>query len=1225
MVSKRHAFGIKSDVKDNIHYIDDVTVAYPVGRNVVIYNTQSNTQKFITGAEKTDAITAMALSPNKKYIAVAESGENPVVAIYDTTTRKRRKVLSIPDLGSKEFVSLAFSSIDGRHLATQGGYPEWNMVYWNWERSKALSMVSVAPDKQANGQDKSLVTQCSINPRDPQHICVSGNGLFKFFRYADGQLKQAPGGMGKRDPQNFLAHVWLPPDDRIVVSTDNGDLLLVENSEFKCILPLSPSDGLSIDSMISYSKGFICGGDMSLVSIFEKSDDKELYRKMKTMKVDSKKDETGMESDSMKVKSFALSQQEEYLCLTSSNNQIYLLNLSNADFSKAEDAIFEPLAQPFHSQGITGLDTCIRKPLVATCSKDKTIRIWNYVDHSVDIIKQFPTEGNSIAMHPSGLHVLVGFSDKLRFMNLYGDDIREFKNFPIRSCPECKFSNGGQYFAAVHGNIIHVYSTYTCDTIGHLRGHNAKVRCLYWLADDTRLVSVGMDGAVYDWNLKECRKENDNVMKSISYTSVVADGKNVWAVGSDKKLREMELASLTAIRDFDTGDYPLTTLAMAHSHRILFGGSDDGSVRAYAFPLEGGVQEQTLAHSAAISRLALTFDESTLFTVGDDCSLYVYDVKDKDGRSAKREVTFAEEILISKSDLEEKNAVINELRTKVEELKLDMDYQQRRREIKHEEKIKEMTDQFKEEMEQRAQKYEGLLALKNEQDINFTEIRRDMTEKHRGETTKMEMDYQAQQQASEEQVAKLKRDLEAQKRDFMNQLGNKDSQMEKTRKEMEENFQEALAVEKEMNESLRQEQKDLGREHEEIRRQLEIDTDQEIEEIKEKYENKLQSEREAFLRLKGENGIMRKKFNTLQKDISDKNEEINGLFETQSSLDQKIKGLEKDIEALKNEIKERDETIGDKEKRIYDLKKKNQELEKFKFVLDYKIRELKSQIEPRQDEIAQAKQKIKEMDSELERYHQNNLSLVLTINDLKLKIDGQQKEIHQLSNKLKDAETYKTRIRTDLSELANIIQDPKALKEAVKKLYQKHVKERVRDAQEMEEDLQKEYNRQRDYLEKTVESLKRKLVKDADSHKTDTNRIMNENVILIKEINELRREIKMLKSQALAKKGDSDVLGTSIGSARADDAHREIEMQRMEIQRLRQRIDDLERQLYARGRPVSSEKLPPMEGFDGTLTSGSARRTPPAPGSGGNTPSARGVTPPQMPHPPAIPEPPGSA
>lgn len=57
-------------------------------------------------------------------------------------------------------------------------------------------------------------------------------------------------------------------------------------------------------------------------------------------------------------------------------------------------------------------------------------------------------------------------------------------------------------------------------------------------------------------------------------------------------------------------------------------------------------------------------------------------------------MTFAEEILISKPDLEEKNASIAELRAKVEELRLDMDYQQRRREIKHEEMVKQLTDQF---------------------------------------------------------------------------------------------------------------------------------------------------------------------------------------------------------------------------------------------------------------------------------------------------------------------------------------------------------------------------------------------------------------------------------------------------------------------------------------------------------------------------------------------------
>lgn len=56
------------------------------------------------------------------------------------------------------------------------------------------------------------------------------------------------------------------------------------------------------------------------------------------------------------------------------------------------------------------------------------------------------------------------------------------------------------------------------------------------------------------------------------------------------------------------------------------------------------------------------------------------------------------------------------------------------------------------------------------------------------------------------------------------------------------------------------------------------------------------------------------------------------------------------------------------ERRIYDLKKKNQELEKFKFVLDYKIKELKKQIEPREQEISDMKEQIKEMDGELERW-----------------------------------------------------------------------------------------------------------------------------------------------------------------------------------------------------------------------------------------------------------------
>jgi len=50
----------------------------------------------------------------------------------------------------------------------------------------------------------------------------------------------------------------------------------------------------------------------------------------------------------------------------------------------------------------------------------------------------------------------------------------------------------------------------------------------------------------------------------------------------------------------------------------------------------------------------------------------------------------------------------------------------------------------------------------------------------------------------------------------------------------------------------------------------------------------------------------------------------------------------------------RDDTIREKEKRIYDLQKKNHELEKFKFVLEYKLSELKKQIEPRENELVKS-------------------------------------------------------------------------------------------------------------------------------------------------------------------------------------------------------------------------------------------------------------------------------
>lgn len=118
----------------------------------------------------------------------------------------------------------------------------------------------------------------------------------------------------------------------------------------------------------------------------------------------------------------------------------------------------------FHSGPIVAMDLCIRKPLIATASKDKTIKIWNYEDRTVETPKSEAEAASSLSLHPSGLHLVVAYSDKLRVLNLQkdGESLSNFKDInSFKNCSYVKFSNGGQYFAATSGNQLHIFKFYT--------------------------------------------------------------------------------------------------------------------------------------------------------------------------------------------------------------------------------------------------------------------------------------------------------------------------------------------------------------------------------------------------------------------------------------------------------------------------------------------------------------------------------------------------------------------------------------------------------------------------------------------------------------------------------------------------------------------------------------------------------------------------------------------
>ena len=135
----RHIFGLKSGVLGNICYHDEQTIVYPSGANCILYNIDQKSQKFITGTPGSEGMTALTVSPNRRYVAIAEKAEKPIITIYDLHSLRKRKVLSSTDVKASEYVSLAFSP-DSKYLVAQGGKPDYTLLYWTWEKNKVMAV-----------------------------------------------------------------------------------------------------------------------------------------------------------------------------------------------------------------------------------------------------------------------------------------------------------------------------------------------------------------------------------------------------------------------------------------------------------------------------------------------------------------------------------------------------------------------------------------------------------------------------------------------------------------------------------------------------------------------------------------------------------------------------------------------------------------------------------------------------------------------------------------------------------------------------------------------------------------------------------------------------------------------------------------------------------------------------------------------------------------------------
>ena len=111
--------------------------------------------------------------------------------------------------------------------------------------------------------------------------------------------------------------------------------------------------------------------------------------------------------------------------------------------------------------------------------------------------------------------------------------------------------------------------------------------------------------------------------------------------------------------------------------------------------------------------------------------------------------------------------------------------------------------------------------------------------------------------------------------------------------------------EKRLQEQVRVETGELRQQFREEKVLVEEDADNEVDDEKASYESKLVTEKRLTQKLRDENGLSKKKFAQLTKDVEDQKEEMSALRDREFDLRESIKNLEKDVQGHKKEIRER--------------------------------------------------------------------------------------------------------------------------------------------------------------------------------------------------------------------------------------------------------------------------------------------------------------------------------
>ena len=191
------------------------------------------------------------------------------------------------------------------------------------------------------------------------------------------------------------------------------------------------------------------------------------------------------------------------------------------------------LCAGFHKSAVLCVSAAMRRPLIATASKDNTVRIWDYQRMACITTLQATHPLATLAVHPWGTEMVISFRDSAHTYVIANELIagqrleQSQDGFAVIA-----YSPRGGLLACARKASVYVYLTNTYALVATLACHPEHVCELRWSADEVRLVSV-CRAAVYTWCMETYTKVEEDTARAHTNIAAALDAAGTHAAIAD--------------------------------------------------------------------------------------------------------------------------------------------------------------------------------------------------------------------------------------------------------------------------------------------------------------------------------------------------------------------------------------------------------------------------------------------------------------------------------------------------------------------------------------------------------------------------------------------------------------------------------------------------------------------------------------------------------------------